>query len=109
MVTNISELISKGYLLSESDYEDVMYNPTDNKAMLGNIKVCYCTTTYDVKSHYVVDFNARQIYHKGDQVLFDNKLYTCVYDYPGNNLGIKATFYDQKKKKDLSYFEELSC
>lgn len=109
MSTDISDLIKKGYLLSESDYEDIIYNPTDNKAMLGDVKVCYCSTSYDVKSYYVVEFNARQVYHKGEKVIFNNKLYTCVYDYPGNNLGINATFRDENKKKDLSYFEEITC
>lgn len=109
MHTNISELINKGYLLSESDYDNVIYKPTDNTAMLGDILVCYCSTSYNVQSYYVEDFNSRKAYHKGDKVLFTNKKYMCMYDYPGNNLGINATFYDKDRKKDLSYFEEISC
>lgn len=109
ITSNISELIGKGYLLSESEYDDVIYSPTDNTAMSGDVKICYCTTTYNVQSHYVVNFDAKKTYHKGEKVKFENKLYECIYDYPGNNLGIKATFRDENKKKDLSYFEELTC
>lgn len=109
MNSNISELIKKGYLLSESEYEDVIYSPTDNTAMLGDVKVCYCPTTYDLQSYYVVEFNAKKVYHKGEKVSSGNKRYICKYDYPGNNLGINAKFYDKDKKKNLSYFEELTC
>lgn len=109
MESDISKLISKGYLISESEYDDVIYNPTDNTALSGKVKICYCPTTYNIESHYVVDFNARVVYHKGDKVLSGNKIYICNYNYPGNNLGINATFHDEKTDKDLSYFKELTC
>lgn len=138
MTKSISELISKGYLLSESEYDNVIYSPTDNTAMLGEIKICYCSTTYNIQSYYVVEFDASKNYYKGDKVKVENeiykdgktvtetKIYKCNHDYPGKNLGVDATFkaktdkngnliddYNkddtEKNTKTMSYFEELTC
>lgn len=106
----ISSLVRRGYLLSESDYEDIILDPTTNKAFPGTIKTCYCSSIYDIKSYYVEDFNPSIVYHEGNNVLYNNKIYVCKYDYPGNvEHGINATFHDDRQDKDLSYFEEVSC
>ena len=105
----ISSLIKKGYLLSESDYEDIILNQTNNRAFEGEIKTCYCKSSYDIKSYYVENFNGSIVYHAGDKVWYNNKIYLCKFDYPGKNLGINATFVDKNKNKTYHYFEVESC
>lgn len=106
----ISSLVRRGYLLSESDYEDIILDPITNKAFPGVIKTCYCKKTYDIKSYYVEDFNPSIVYHEGDKVTVGNAIYVCKFDYPGNKSeGINATFHDEKKNKTFAYFEEVTC
>lgn len=107
---DISTLVRKGYLLSESDYDDIILDPITNKAFQGTIKTCYCSKIYDIKSYYVENFNADIVYHEGDKVLHNNRIYICKFDYPGHKSdGINARFHDDRKNKDFNYFEEVSC
>lgn len=106
----ISSLVRRGYLLSESDYEDIILDPITNEAYKGTIKTCYCKKTYDIKSYYVEDFNPANVYYEGNHVLYKNRIYICKYKYPGNVAnGINGIFHDDKKNKDYSYFEEETC
>lgn len=108
---DIAFLIKKGLLLSESDYDDVILNPTTGEAFTGKIKTCYCKSTYDIKSYYYEDFNPSTFYHEGDKVYDNNskKIYICKYDYPGGNLTIFSKYHDEHKNKDFPYFEQVSC
>lgn len=106
----ISSLVRRGYLLSESDYDDIILDPITNKAFPGVIKTCYCSQIYDIKSYYVEPFNPDIVYHEKDKVLYNNKIYICNFDYPGRDGGgINGTFHDERKNKDFYYFEEASC
>ncbi|MCX4248932.1 MAG: prepilin-type N-terminal cleavage/methylation domain-containing protein [Bacilli bacterium] len=105
----ISSLIKKGLLLSESDYDDIIINPTNGEAFSGKVLTCYCKSTYDIKSYYVEDFNSSTFYHVGDKVFSNNQIYICKHDYPGGNLTISSNYYDEHQKKNLPYFEVLSC
>lgn len=108
---SIADLIHMGELISESDKEDVMYNTTDNKPMLGDILICYSTSDFDIHSYYTVEFNKDTIYHKGDKVsIYDETnekvlIYECVHDYPGNGSRINETY--EEDGKQLPYFEEI--
>ncbi len=104
--TTVSDLIKKGYLVSESDTDDIIYNPTDNLPLSGTVKTCYCHETYDIKSYYTTEFDSKKVYHSGDKVVYNNKIYLCQYDFPGNK-SIDATFVENKKT--LKYFVEMSC
>lgn len=104
----ISTLIRRGYLLSESDYEDVIIDPTSNRAFKGFVKTCYCSSVYDIKSFYVENFNASSVYHTDDKVLYNDRIYVCKFDYPGENKGINSTFADSKGNTHR-YFEVEEC
>jgi prepilin-type N-terminal cleavage/methylation domain-containing protein len=97
--TSVSELIKNGYLISESDKENAIYNPTNDHALDGTIKVCYNMTTFDIEAYYLTDFNTSTYYYKGEYVLYNGKIYECVINYPGKG-GIYATNSSSKK-----YFE----
>lgn len=106
----ISYLVRKGYLLSESDYEDVILDPITNKAFTETIKICYCSKIYEIKSYYVENFENSKFYHEEEKVLHNGKIYICKHDYPGNKEnGINSTYRDEKHNKTLPYFEEVSC
>ena len=107
----VADLIKSGELLSESDKEDVIYNPTDNKPLLGNIKICYDTKEYKIVSFYIVEFDSNQIYHKKDKVTYNNQIYECAHDYPGKGLGIEAKYKikeDDPEEKAKPYFVEIT-
>lgn len=101
--TNVAELIEKGYLTSESDENSVIYNPTDNTELNGKVKICYCLSDFDIEAYYVTEFVKKQVYHKGDIVEVNNKLYECVNDYK-NGSGIYGT-----NDKGKRFFEEIIC
>lgn len=103
----VSDLIKRGYIMSESESEDVIFNPTDNMPLSGVIKACYCRKTYDIKSYYTTEFDSKKVYHKGDKVTQGGKIYSCQHDFPGNK-NIDATFVNESGKT-LRYFVEISC
>lgn len=101
---SIEELIKSGYLVSESDGTDVIYDPTTNEELKGTIKMCYCITTYDVNTYYTQEFIETNIYRKGDKVYYDNRIYQCNEEYKGSG-GINATYI--KNGENIRYFEEI--
>lgn len=101
--TDVATLIKKGYLESEEEYAPVMYNPIDNRALEGDIRICYCSSKFDIQSYYVVEFNKNLAYHVGDVVMYNNKMYKCVIDYT-NKSGIFGT-----NSKGKNFFEEVTC
>ncbi len=109
--TNVDSLIKKGYLLSESDSINVIYSPADNKPLTGVIKTCYCSNNFNIASYYTTTFDAYKVFHEGEKVTVGTKIYKCLHDYPGNNLGINATYTTKVggTTKTLRYFEEVKC
>lgn len=102
VTTTVDFLITKGLLVSESDSSNVIYNPTNEKPLDANIKICYSIPKFDLVAYYIQDFSEEKYYYKGEVVSYNNKMYSCVIDYPGKG-GIYAT--NNKSKK---YFEELT-
>lgn len=100
--TTISELIKKGYITSESKEKDEIINPTDNTPMNGKVRMCYCSSTLDLKINYYILFDEKKVYYIDDVVLFNDKLYKCSIKY-NNNGGINSTL------KGKRYFEEIGC
>lgn len=110
--TPIEELIEKGYIVSEDEAFNVVYNPTDNKPMDGVVKICYCPKTYEIQSFYTLPFNQDSIYYKGEKVLFDDQIYLVTRNYtpgsiPNEKRGINATW--EENKKTGTYFELANC
>lgn len=105
----VATLIEKGYIVSEDDVEAVIYDPTDNSALDGDIYLCYCKSKMDITANYVVPFNAYKVYHEGDTVIHNNKLYECLNDYTDihNKDGAPGIFGTNDNGK--AYFKELPC
>ena len=53
--TDVKELIQKGYLMSENDVLDEIYNPVDNLPLDGEINICYNYDEFDINAKYVFD------------------------------------------------------
>ena len=114
-VTNVEKLIKMGELISESEAEDVIYNPTDNTKLLGEIRICYDTNDFDINSYYIVDeFDPNKIYYAGEKVKITInetndivKIYECLHDYPGDG-GISGTYKVKQTNQTLPYFSELT-
>lgn len=106
VTTTVSNLISLGYLSSESDRYNIIYNPTDNSEMSGNIKMCYCTSSFDVEAYYTVNYNSSTVYHEDEKIVKDNKIYKCINTYPGyyEQIGTTGTYYGFEH-----YFEQVTC
>lgn len=102
VTTNVDFLIKKGLLRSESDSTNVIYNPTTGQPLDANIKLCYSIPKFDLVAYYIQDFDETNHYYKGEFVSYNNKIYSCVIDYPGKG-GIYAT--NDKSKK---FFEEIT-
>lgn len=106
----IAKLIEMGEITSDSEKQNVIINPTDNKPLTGSIWVCYNTTKFDIASFYVTTFNTNSIYHEGDKVTSGTTIYKCLHDYPGKG-GLNATYVVNKGKSNemtLPYFEAIS-
>lgn len=102
---SVADLIVMGELTSDSDKEDVIYNVTDNKPLLGEIRICYDDVNFDIKSFYTVEFDNTSIYYAKEKVTIGNKIYKCLHNYPGTGSNINATY--EEKNKNLPYFEEI--
>lgn len=105
----IASLIEKGYITSEDDVEAVIYNPTDNSVLDGDIHICYCKSKMDITANYTVPFNANKVYHKGDTVVYNKKIYKCLIDYTDihNKNGPPGIFGTNDDSKP--YFQEVTC
>lgn len=101
----VADLIEMGELISESKKDNVIYNPVDNTPLLGEVRICYDSNDFDIKSYYTTEFDSNSIYHAKDNVTIGNKIYKCLHDYPGQNIGIDGTYTE--KDKTLPYFEEI--
>lgn len=102
----VAELIEMGELISESKKDDVIYNPVDNTPLLGEVRICYDSNDFDIKSYYTIEFDSNNIYHAKDNVTIGNKIYKCLHDYPGKDIGIDGTY--KENNKTLPYFEEIT-
>ena len=102
--TNVDELIEKGFLISESESDNVIYNTVDNTTLDEQIMICYNIPKFDIEAYYVYNFNSNKYYHKNDMVKYHNpnnnkdEIYKCVIDYPAKG-GIYAT-----NEKSNKYF-----
>lgn len=100
--TSVAELIEKGYLISESDSENVIYSTVDDKPLDEPILVCYNIPKFDLEAYYVYNFDSNKYYYKNDMVRYHNpstnkdEIYKCVIDYPAKG-GIYATNAKSKK------------
>lgn len=100
--TNVAELIEKGYLISESDSENVIYSSVDNTPLDEQILICYNIPKFDIEVYYVYNFKSNKYYYKNDMVKYHNpsnnkdEIYKCVIDYPANG-GIYATNDNSKR------------
>lgn len=99
----IDTLIKEGLIKSEDESKPVIYNPTDNAPLDGKVKICYCTSDFDIAAYYKTTFDKNKAYHKGDVVEVSGKLYRCVIDY-NNKSGINGT-----NDKGKRFFEEVKC
>lgn len=99
---SIEELIQTGEIISDSDVNAVIYNPTDNTAMAGTIKICYCLKNFDIVANYYVPFENNKFYYEGNVVEYNNKLYRANINYDGKS-GINGT------KDGKRYFKEVTC
>lgn len=108
-IIKVDTLIKKGYLVSEDDVEAVIYDPTTNSPLDGDIHLCYCKSKMDITANYVIPFNAYKVYHVGDTVLYNNKIYECKVDYTDihNKQGPPGIFGTDENGK--SYFVEVTC
>lgn len=108
--TSVSELITKGVLVSEDKIDNVIYSPIDETPMNSKVRMCYCRKKFEVKSFYIEEFNENNTYAEKEKIIFNKKMYIVRKVYIGSELenkGIDATFREGKKTK--RYFEEISC
>lgn len=101
----IDDLIKEGLMISEEDRRNVIYNPTTNQPLDGKIEICYCKSTFDIQSFYSEDFKDGTVYHQGDYVRYQDKIYKCLIDTTGKQKPNDSS----KDSRGNSYFEELSC
>lgn len=106
----VADLIKKGYLTSERDSEDVILNPMDNKPLNGFIKMCYCSSRFDVQAKYATTFDVNKVYYKGEVVEYNGKLYECTHTYKDKS-GINGTYEAGpiNKKEQRKYFNPVAC
>lgn len=108
-IIKVATLIERGYMVSEDDVEAIIYDPTDNTVLDGDIHLCYCKSKMDITANYTVPFNAYKVYHEGDTVTYNDKLYECLVDYTDihNKNGPPGIFGTNKDGKN--YFREVTC
>ena len=111
MTIDIKTLIEKGQLVSDYDNDAAIINPTDNTKLDGDIKLCYCTKSFDIEAYYTTEFNVNKVYHEGDVVVYKAKLYE-----PTRTFDKKALIRKDEKYKNYSddqfiasFFKEVAC
>lgn len=105
----VATLIEKGYLISEDDIEAVIYDTTNGAPLDGDIHICYCKSKMDLTANYAEPFDAYKVYHEGETVIYNNKIYECMIDYTDihNPSGPPGIFGTNKNNKP--YFREVTC
>lgn len=102
-----AQLIREGYLTSDIEGEPAFLDPTDQSKLNGEIRICYCTSDFDIEAYYVEEFHPSGIYYEGDVVLVTNgdniSLYQCKMDYKLSGGSINS------EEKGKRYFEKLTC
>lgn len=119
MTTNIKTLIEKGYLVSDYDNDAAIINPTDNTKLSGDIKLCYCTESFDIEAFYTTEFDMNVVYHEGAVVVFGNKLYKPLKPFNRSELIRQDENNKEENKHNYKsytpaqfiskFFEEVSC
>ena len=111
VTVTIAELIEKGQLISDYDNDAAIINPTDNTKLKGDIKLCYCTEAFDIEAYYTTEFDVNKVYHIGDIVVYDGKLYKPNQTFNKSALIRKDDKYKTYSEKQFiaSYFEEVKC
>ena len=92
MDIHVEDLIKKGYITSDNDTKDIIINPTTGSELNGIIRMCYCDNKYDINANYAENYNPDIYYHKGEKVLFNNKIYECVADAPPGSISANYEF-----------------
>lgn len=108
---SVGSLITKGYLVSESDKIPVIYDPTDNKALNNNIYMCYCSKTFEIKSLYALSYSKTTIYHVDDVIRYNKKFYRCIktFNYNSMNSTQKEAIDNLGSSLSTTYFKEETC
>lgn len=83
---SLSDLISKGIIQSDNKGANEVKNPSNGEILTGVVKVCYCKNKLDLQANYVETYNPNTYYHKGDKIVYNNILYTCINDAEPNKL-----------------------
>lgn len=125
MTSNVSELIRKGYLVSEDDMDDVLYNPLNNQPLNSNVRICYCSSSFKIESFYLEPFNENTSYLTKTKVENAGKMYITTKDYNVTDLikledktntkqrGINATYTEKSSINGTNvskkYFNEIKC
>lgn len=118
-------LIEKGYLMSDFENKPAFINPADQSEMTGDIRICYCKSTFDIEAYYVEDLQVSKdnkitkTYHEEDIIQYNKVLYRCVTTYNPNerendNAPINKTrtlkvTSDSIKVGDTAYFVQVQC
>ena len=89
---NVDTLITKGYLTSENEGRNELINPTTGAPLNGTVRICYCDNTYDLNSNYAEPYNSTIHYHKGEKVIYNDKIYECIVDAPPNSISENYVF-----------------
>ena len=84
---NVEKLIKIGYMTSEEEGRNIIKNPTTGAALSGIIRLCYCNNKYDINANYAEEYNPNTYYHKGEKVVYNNRVYECVADAAPGKMG----------------------
>ena len=95
---SMEDLVQKGIIASDNKGKDEIINPDTGNPFTGYVRICYCKLRLDVSANYVEEYNPNTYYHKGDKIIYNNIIYTCIKDAEPNKLlsgGIVNTNYYQ--------------
>lgn len=109
--TTISQLIIDGYLVSDTDKEPAMINPTNNSKLNGQVKICYCENDYDIEAFYTTNFSNKKEYFEGDVVVYNGTLYECTAYYKAGvvNKNTNTLTYETASSVISKYFRQVDC
>ncbi|MCR4580923.1 MAG: prepilin-type N-terminal cleavage/methylation domain-containing protein [Bacilli bacterium] len=100
----IDQLISVGAIISDNKGVNQIENPYTGGTFDGKVRVCYCKSKLDVVANYVEEYNASTYYHKGDKIIYNDILYTCINDSEPNKL-----FDSNSGNVNTNYFQVIEC